>query len=230
MDDLDSLLSELGINNSPQEEQQSAPQSNEGVNIESEPTEEQAPAILEGTEAIEAINEALSDWAQTIVEHGHGLMEQVNTINPITIDNMDLDIGVIHDPFYDENATATAASASDSAVGEVESSSENSSEPVLTTINIHNDDSARFSGAEWFNKMQEVGVSIIGLGGIGSWLALLLSRLKVRIMYCRDMDKVEAVNLAGQLYQSDDVGSNKTEAVRNLINRFNDRRKKYKIQ
>lgn len=232
MDDLDSLLSELGINNNPQEEQQSAPQTNEGVNIEnttreisqSEPTEEQATTILEGAEAVEAINSALGEWAERIVEHGHGLMEQVNTINPITIDNMDLDIGVIHDPFYDVDATATAASTSDLAVEETETPSENSSEPVLTTINIHNDDSARFSGAEWFSKMQEVGVSIIGLGGIGSWLALLLSRLKVRTMYCRDMDKVEAVNLAGQLYQSNDVGSNKTDAVRNLINRFNDRR------
>lgn len=225
MDDLDSLLLALGINNNPQEEQQSAPQTNEGVNIEnttndisqSEPTEEQATAILEGTEAIEAINSRLSEWVQEMTSHG--LMEQLNTTVPLeTVENTGLDIGVVHDPFYDVDATA------ESNESPSETPSENPSEPVLTTINIHNDDSARFSGAEWFNKMQEVGVSIIGLGGIGSWLALLLSRLKVRAMYCKDMDKVEAVNLAGQLYQSNDVGSNKTEAVRNLINRFNDRR------
>lgn len=210
MDDLDSLLSELGINNNPQEEQQPTPQTNEGVNIENTIREIPAPTILEGTEAVEAINEAISEFAQRIAEHGHGLMEQ---ITPVTIENTELDI----------DATAEASTESPSETPS-EAPTENSSEPTLTTINIHNDDSARFSGAEWFSKMQEVGVSIIGLGGIGSWLALLLSRLKVRAMYCKDMDRVEAVNLAGQLYQSNDVGSNKTDAVRNLINRFNDRR------
>lgn len=231
MDDLDSLLSELGINNNPQEEQQPAPQTNVNVDLEnvirgtsqSEPTEEQSPTILEGTEAIGAINSALSELAQRIVEH-QSLMEQAT---PVTIDNTELDMEVT-EPFYEWDVITTAASTSDLAVEETETSSEtspeNSSEPVLTSINIHNDDSARFSGAEWFNKMQEVGVSIIGLGGIGSWLALLLSRLKIRAMYCKDMDRVEAVNLAGQLYQSNDVGFNKTDAVRNLINRFNDRR------
>ena len=222
MDDLDSLLLALGINNNPQEEQQSTPQTNVNVDLgdvirgtsQSEPTEEQATTIHEGTETVEAINVAIDDWIQA----ANGLLEQVNTLTPETIENTGLDIGVIHDPSYDVDATA------ESNESHSETPPENPSEPVLTTINIHNDDSARFSGAEWFSKMQEVGVSIIGLGGIGSWLALLLSRLKVRAMYCKDMDKVEAVNLAGQLYQSNDVGSNKTEAVRNLINRFNDRR------
>ena len=229
MDDLDSLLSELGINNTPQEEQQSAPQTNVNVDLgdvirgtsQSEPTEEQVTTVHEGTETVEAVNVAIDDWVQS----ANGLLEQLNTtvsletVDPIeTVENMDIDIGVIHDPFYDDATTAASTESSS------ETPPENPSEPVLTTINIHNDDSARFSGAEWFSKMQEVGVSIIGLGGIGSWLALLLSRLKVRAMYCKDMDKVEAVNLAGQLYQSNDVGSNKTEAVRNLINRFNDRR------
>lgn len=227
MDDLDSLLLALGINDNPQEEQQSAPQSNEGVDInntirdilQSEPIEEQATTVFEETETAETISDALNEWARRVFENGHGLMEQVNTTYSLEpVENMDLNIEVIHDPSYDDATTAASTESP------FETPSENPSEPVLTSINIHNDDSARFSGAEWFSKMQEVGVSIIGLGGIGSWLALLLSRLKVRAMYCKDMDRVEAVNLAGQLYQSNDVGSNKTEAVRNLINRFNDRR------
>lgn len=228
MDDLDSLLLALGINNNPQEEQQSTPQTNVNVDLgdvirgtsQSEPTEEQAATIHEGTETVEAINSVSSEWVQEIASRG--LMEQVNTFNPETVENIDFDIRVDHGSSYDD--ATTAASTESPSETPSETPPENPSEPVLTTINIHNDDSARFSGAEWFNKMQEVGVSIIGLGGIGSWLALLLSRLKVRAMYCKDMDKVEAVNLAGQLYQSNDVGSNKTEAVRNLINRFNDRR------
>ena len=233
MDDLDSLLSELGINNTPQEEQQSAPQTNVNVDLgnvirgtsQSEPTEEQATTIHEGTETVESVDVAIDDWVQA----ANGLLDQLNTtvsletVDPIeTVENTGLNIGVVHDQFYDVDATAESNESPSETPSETPP--ENPSEPVLTTINIHNDDSARFSGAEWFNKMQEVGVSIIGLGGIGSWLALLLSRLKVRAMYCKDMDKVEAVNLAGQLYQSNDVGSNKTEAVRNLINRFNDRR------
>lgn len=92
--------------------------------------------------------------------------------------------------------------------------------PDLHKIAIYNDSSARFSGAEWFNKIRDMGVSIIGLGGIGSWLSLLISRLQISTLYGRDMDKVEMVNLSGQLYQYSDVGLNKIEAIRNLINKF----------
>lgn len=105
-----------------------------------------------------------------------------------------------------------------------EEQTENSTEdkPELKTVEIYNEDSARFSGAEWFSAIKNVGVSIIGLGGIGSWLSLLLSRLKVAYIYGRDMDTVEPVNLAGQLYRTEDIGLLKTDAIRNLIWSFND--------
>lgn len=103
----------------------------------------------------------------------------------------------------------------------VEETQEVNNKPVLKPIITHIDDNARFSGAEWFDAIQDARTLIVGLGGIGSWLALLLSRLKVREIHCRDMDRVEEVNLAGQLYKNDDIGLFKTEAICDTIRNFN---------
>ena len=102
-----------------------------------------------------------------------------------------------------------------------EETQEANNKPVLKSIITHIDDNARFSGAEWFEAMRDARTLVVGLGGIGSWLALLLSRFKVRELRCKDMDKVEEINLAGQLYKNDDIGLFKTEAICDTIRNFN---------
>ena len=126
MDDLDSLLLALGINDNPQEEQQSAPQTNVDVDLgdsirgtsQSEPTEEQATTIYEGTEAVEAISSTLGEWIQELTSRG--ILGQLSTTFPLetvnsidvdtieTVENPSLDIGVVHDPFYDDATTAAS--------------------------------------------------------------------------------------------------------------------------
>ena len=78
---------------------------------------------------------------------------------------------------------------------------------------IAHDETARFSSAEWFAIPQSMNILLAGIGGIGSWLALLLSRLKPAYIDIFDPDRVELVNLAGQMYGVEDIGSYKTEAV-----------------
>jgi hypothetical protein len=70
---------------------------------------------------------------------------------------------------------------------------------------------ARFSDAKWMPGGETIIVG--GVGGIGSWVSLFLSRIGHSI-YMYDMDTVETTNLAGQFYKFADIGSPKVEAVR----------------
>lgn len=78
---------------------------------------------------------------------------------------------------------------------------------------IARDETARFSSAEWFRKAQSFEITLAGLGGIGSWVSLLLARLKPASLSLFDADRVEMVNLAGQLYGVSDCGKPKVTAV-----------------
>lgn len=87
-----------------------------------------------------------------------------------------------------------------------------------TTINSVT--TARFSSAEWYNKVQEQNIIIGGAGGISSWLTFLLARTNVYEISIYDPDKVEEVNLAGQFFGFRDIGDFKTMAVVRLIRDF----------
>jgi hypothetical protein len=74
-----------------------------------------------------------------------------------------------------------------------------------------NNKHVRFSEAQWYNKeMPEV--TLGGVGGIGSWLAILLGRLGVS-MYIHDFDLIDETNMAGQAYSLNQIGSPKMDAV-----------------
>lgn len=79
---------------------------------------------------------------------------------------------------------------------------------------------SRFNSALWANKISNVNVMLAGLGGIGSWTALLLSRLKPGWIYVFDGDTVELGNMSGQLYGITDVGKSKADSIRNIMRNF----------
>ena len=79
---------------------------------------------------------------------------------------------------------------------------------------------ARFSGAAWFEKVQEQTIIVGGQGGISSWLTLLLSRMRPTAIYTFDMDTVEEVNLAGQMYAMEHIGRFKCDSVIDTVKRF----------
>lgn len=79
------------------------------------------------------------------------------------------------------------------------------------------EETSRFNSAIWFNKTRKQDVTIAGLGGIGSYVVFMLSRLDVNTMTLYDPDKVERVNLSGQLYNSNQIGDYKVDAAANMI-------------
>lgn len=78
----------------------------------------------------------------------------------------------------------------------------------------------RFSNAEWYGE-QEV-LTIGGVGTIGSWTALLLSRLGDHEIVMYDNDVVDIENLAGQIYSKNQIGMTKVDAMRSMILDFTD--------
>lgn len=62
---------------------------------------------------------------------------------------------------------------------------------------------------------------IIGCGSVGSTVAEMLARLGIRNFGLYDFDKVEAHNIANQMFRHADIGKPKGEAVRDMITAIN---------
>lgn len=78
--------------------------------------------------------------------------------------------------------------------------------------------SSRFKDAPWFPKEEEY-VVIGGAGGIGSWLALLITRAGwTPVVY--DFDLIEEHNIGGQLYGQKHVTTLKVEALKSVVQDF----------
>ena len=66
---------------------------------------------------------------------------------------------------------------------------------------------------EQSHLLQEAKVAVVGLGGLGSNVAMWLARLGVGHLLLYDFDKVELSNLNRQYYFLEDVGKYKAEAL-----------------
>lgn len=82
------------------------------------------------------------------------------------------------------------------------------------------DNTSRFSGASWFEAIQKKKAIIAGLGGIGSYICFLLSRMQPAALYLFDDDVVEAVNMSGQLYCNADIGKSKVDAMADMMAQY----------
>lgn len=76
---------------------------------------------------------------------------------------------------------------------------------------------SRFSGAIWYDKIKEQEIILAGLGGIGSYVAYLLGRMKPASLILYDPDKVEVANMSGQLYSRKNIGMDKVVAMRYML-------------
>lgn len=76
---------------------------------------------------------------------------------------------------------------------------------------------SRFSSAIWYEEIQEKSITLAGVGGIGSYVGFLLSRMKPYVLTIYDPDIVEAANMSGQLYGVNDLGKYKVTALSNMI-------------
>lgn len=82
------------------------------------------------------------------------------------------------------------------------------------------DSTSRFSGTEWYHKIQEARIILAGVGGIGSNVAFQLARMAPASMVLYDYDIVETVNIAGQLYSHNDIGRTKVDAIGDMIRNY----------
>jgi len=70
-------------------------------------------------------------------------------------------------------------------------------------------------------KLKKAKVCILGLGGLGSNVAVLLARAGIGSLKLVDFDIVEASNLNRQQYRISHIGMKKTEAIRTIIKEIN---------
>ena len=70
-------------------------------------------------------------------------------------------------------------------------------------------------------KLKKTRVCILGLGGLGSNVAILLARAGIGYLKLVDFDIVEASNLNRQQYRISHIGLKKTEAIRTIIKEIN---------
>lgn len=74
----------------------------------------------------------------------------------------------------------------------------------------------RFKAAPWFQENVKPPVLVGGAGGIGSWLTLLLNRAGFET-YVFDFDRLEEINMAGQLFMHKSIGKPKVEAIADIV-------------
>ena len=72
-----------------------------------------------------------------------------------------------------------------------------------------------------FEKLKKAKVCILGLGGLGSNVAVLLARAGIGYLKLIDFDVVEASNLNRQQYRISHIGIKKTEAMKSIIKEIN---------
>ena len=69
---------------------------------------------------------------------------------------------------------------------------------------------------------EDVAVSIVGCGSVGSFTALALAKMGVKITNIYDSDTIEEHNLSNQFYPNDSIGLRKTDKLHNLLSNFSD--------
>ena len=158
-------------------------------------------------------------------------------MNPETSINSETSIRVALDELGEALENAIESEQSDSTVAAEESALSEVSYPSagnLSTGDLNppipenseslniKEKTSRFSGAVWFDKVKEKKVILAGLGGIGSWTSVLLSRLDLQMLALYDDDTVDLANLSGQLFTKQQIGISKVTALASSINNFSD--------
>ena len=100
------------------------------------------------------------------------------------------------------------------------STDNNNTIPVNPDVILIDSTTSRFSSAIWYEKIQDIVVTLAGVGGIGSNVAYLLARMHPKSMFIYDPDTVELVNMSGQMYSTDDVSSYKVDAISHTMSKF----------
>lgn len=80
--------------------------------------------------------------------------------------------------------------------------------------------SSRFSSAIWAEAIKKEVITLAGIGGIGSYVGFLLSRVKPERIIIYDPDIVDSTNMSGQLYSRLSVGNSKVSALNEFMRNY----------
>ena len=94
--------------------------------------------------------------------------------------------------------------------------------PINSGSLLVDESTSRFSSAIWYEAIQKKTIILAGVGGIGSYVGFLLARMRPTALFIYDPDIVETVNMSGQLYSREDVGSYKVNALSIMISKYCD--------
>ena len=94
--------------------------------------------------------------------------------------------------------------------------------PTNSATLLIDEATSRFSSAIWYENIKVKTITLAGIGGIGSWTAILLARMKPISLFIYDNDIVETVNMSGQLYSQSDLGMSKVSALAGMIRKYAD--------
>ena len=204
MNDVDNILSSLGISSS--------------SNTESTPTEapqetvEATMVVTEETFSDEDLNDILQD-------NGFDAMSSEEESTEETI--LPLEDRTLEEEDNTEEQSERIAAEEESSTNTSDSSEADSNSLPLNSPTLLIDESTtRFSGAEWFKEIQKARIIIGGVGGIGSNLAYQLARMVPSSITLYDDDMVEMVNMAGQLFSFNDLGKSKVDAMAEMITAY----------
>lgn len=89
--------------------------------------------------------------------------------------------------------------------------------PLNSPTLLIEESSSRFSSALWYDAVRAKSIVLAGVGGIGSYVAFLLSRMKPASLTIYDPDTVEEVNMSGQLYSKNDIGNSKVDSIAKMM-------------
>jgi len=89
----------------------------------------------------------------------------------------------------------------------------------MVDSNFIQDRVARFKDAPWIEKDGKLtlGISVLGVGGIGSNTLFNLSRAVPANYYIFDMDNVEEHNIATQFFSQGSIGVKKVHSIRDMM-------------
>lgn len=76
-------------------------------------------------------------------------------------------------------------------------------------------------GSVAVEKLRAARVTVVGLGGLGSNIAIMLTRMGVGYLHLIDFDKVDVSNLHRQQYFVEQVGLYKTQALASTLRKIN---------
>lgn len=118
----------------------------------------------------------------------------------------------------DSDGVDTSANEDTSTEAETQSQEveDHSIRPNSATLLV-SDVTSRFSGAIWADKIREQTIVLAGVGGIGSYVGFLLSRVRPYRIILYDPDIVEEGNMSGQLYSYADRNNFKARALGNML-------------